>query len=108
MPRFFILHSINGVITRDCTKIIIGPAQHAQGFSIALSDDIKSVFLVRECLELEEHFETNFTQLLLTTNSESNEESRPSSRQIRDLISNQDKQLLLDKCSNNDTYNERS
>ena len=68
----------------------------------ALSDDIKSVCLVRECLELEEHFETNFTQLLLTSNSESNEESRPSSRQIRDLISKQDKQLLLDKCSSND------
>ena len=68
----------------------------------ALSDDIKSVCLVRECLELEEHFETNFTQLLLTSNSESNEESRPSLRQIRDLISKQDKQLLLDKCSSND------
>ena len=41
----------------------------------ALSADIESVCLVRECLELEEHFETNFTQLLLTSNSESNEES---------------------------------
>ena len=61
----------------------------------ALSADIESVCLVRECLELEEHFETNFTQLLLTSNSES-------SRQIRDLISKQDKQLLLVKCSSND------
>ena len=65
----------------------------------ALSDDIESVCLIRECLELEDHFETKFTHSLLTSNSESDEDSRTSSRQIRDQITTRDKHLLLDKCS---------
>ena len=45
-----------------------------------------------------------FTQLLLTSNyltsnSETNEENRPSLTQSTDLISKLNRQLLLDKCS---------
>ena len=31
---FYLAFSIYGVNTRDCTKIIIGPARRAQGFSM--------------------------------------------------------------------------
>ena len=50
----------------------------------ALSDDIESVCLIRECLGLEEHFNTNFTHsyLISSSNSELDKESRPSPRQI--------------------------
>ena len=50
----------------------------------ALSNDIESVCLIRECLGLEEHFNTNFTHsyLISSSNSESDKESRPSPRQI--------------------------
>ena len=70
----------------------------------ALSDDIESVCLIRECLELEEHFNTNFTHLLLlsSSDSESDEESRPSPRQIKDQIVRTDKSLLLEKCRKNE------
>ena len=68
----------------------------------ALSDDIESVCLIRECLELEDHFETKFTHSLLTSISELDEDSRPSSRQIRDQVTTRDKHLLLDKCSSNE------
>ena len=78
-------------------------ASHADTLSsrilFALSDDIESVCLIRECLELEEHFDIKFTRLLLTSNSVSNEECKPSPRQIRDQINTQDKLLLLEKCS---------
>ena len=69
----------------------------------ALSDDIESVCLIRECLELEEHLNTNFTHPLLisSSDSESDKESRPSPRQIKDQIARNDKSLLLEKCSKN-------
>ena len=61
----------------------------------ALSDDIESVCLIREWVKLEEHFDIKFTRLLLTV---SNEECKPSQRQIRD-INTQDNFLLFEKCS---------
>ena len=69
----------------------------------ALSDDIESVCLIRECLELEEHLNTNFTHPLLisSSDSESDKESRPSPREIKDQIARNDKSLLLEKCSKN-------
>ena len=50
----------------------------------ALPDDIESVCLIRECLELEEHLNTNFTHSLLisSSNSELDKESRPFPRQL--------------------------
>ena len=68
----------------------------------ALSDDIESVCLIRECLELEEHLNTNFTHPLLisSSDSESDKESRLSPRQIKDQIARNDKSLL-EKCSKN-------
>ena len=67
---------------------------------VALSSDIESVCLIRECLELEEHLNTNFTHSLLisSSNPESGEEDRPSTRQT-DQIARNDKSLLLEKCS---------
>ena len=69
----------------------------------ALSDDIESVCLIRECLELEEHINTNFTHSLLisSSNSESDKESRPFPRQIKDQIARNDNSLMLEKCSKN-------
>ena len=69
----------------------------------ALSDDIESVCLIRECLELEEHLNTNFTHSLLisSSNSESDKESRPSPRQIKDQIVRNNNSLMLEKCSKN-------
>ena len=58
----------------------------------ALSDDIVSVCLNRECLELEEHFSTH-SLLISSSNSESEKESRPSPRQIKDQIARNDKSL---------------
>ena len=46
-------------------------------------------------------FDLKFTRLLLTSNSGSNKECRPSPRQIRDRINIQDKFLLLEQCSSN-------
>ena len=47
---------------------------------VALSNDIESVCLIRECVELEEHLNTNFTHSLLisSSNPKSGEEYRPS------------------------------
>ena len=69
----------------------------------ALSDDIESACLIRECLELQEHLNTNFTHSLLisSSNSESDKESRPSPKQIKDQIARNDKSLMLEKCSKN-------
>ena len=66
----------------------------------ALSNDIESVCLIRECVELEEHLNTNFTHSLLisSSNPESGEVDRPSTRQIKDQIARNDKSLLLEKC----------
>ena len=69
----------------------------------ALSNDIESVCLIRECLELEEHLNTNFTHSLLisSSNSESDKESRPSPRQIKDQIARNNNSLMLEKCNKN-------
>ena len=68
-----------------------------------LSDDIESVCLIHGCLELEEHLNTNFTHSLLisSSNSESDKESTPSPRQIKDQIARNDNSLMLEKCSKN-------
>ena len=53
--------------------------------------------------KLEEHLNTNFTHPLLisSSDSESDKESRPSPREIKDKIARSDKSLLLEKCSKN-------
>ena len=61
----------------------------------ALSDDIESVCLIRECLELEEHL------LISSSNSELDKESMPPPRQIKVQIAKNDKYLMLEKCSKN-------
>ena len=65
-------------------------ANHADTLSsrllFALSDDIESVCLIRECLGLEEQLDIKFTCLLLISNSGSNKKCGPSLRQIRDQI----------------------
>ena len=66
---------------------------------VDLSNDIKSVCLIRECLELEEHLNTNFMHpLLISSSNPESDEDRPSTRQIKDQIARNDKSLLLEKC----------
>jgi len=55
---------------------------------VAPWNEIESICLIRECLELEEHLNTNFRHSLLifSSNPESGEEDRPSTRQIKDQL----------------------
>ena len=71
--------------------------------SLHARNTLLSQCLIRECLELEEHLNTNFTHPLLisSSDSESDKESRPSPREIKDQIARNDKSLLLEKCSKN-------
>ena len=63
---------------------------------VALSDDIESVCLIQECLELEEHLKMNLTRSLLISNSDSD---RPSTTQIKNQVTSSNRSLLLEKCS---------
>ena len=73
----------------------------------ALSDDIESVCLIRECLELEECLNVNLIHSLLTSNSDldmpsmtSNSDlDMPSVTQIKKQATSNNWSLLLGKCS---------
>ena len=62
----------------------------------ALSDDVESVCLIRECLELEERLNVNLTRSLLTPNPDLD---MPSVTQVKKQITSHNWSLLLGKCS---------
>ena len=72
----------------------------------ALSDDIKSTCLVRECLDIEDYFELKLTRPILAGVCALDDDPKPvsslSPRDLKKIIFSRDKALLLEKYAAND------